>query len=51
MKRAVLLLVPLLVLLSAVCYVLTVRLSRLHHSAQAMAKCLLVLLLTLKVAR
>ena len=51
MKRAVLLLVPQLVLLSAVCYVLIVRLSRLHLSARAMAKCLLVSQLTPRDAR
>jgi hypothetical protein len=51
MKRAVLLLVPQLVLLSAVCYVLIVRLSRLHLSARATAKCLLVSQLTPRVAR
>jgi cell division protein FtsL len=51
MKRAELQRVLLLVLLSAVCYVLIAHLSRLLLSARATAKCLRALLLTLKVAR
>tara|TARA_R110000851_G_scaffold247246_1_gene399773 strand:- start:233 stop:481 length:249 start_codon:yes stop_codon:yes gene_type:complete len=51
MKRAVLPLVLLPVLQLAVCYARIVPLSRLHRSARAMVKYLLVLLLTPKAAR